>query len=155
MFAQIPYLISLGRIKGSIRKRHNKTGHCLPEQERYVFCGVSWASSGGCAQRPMSPPVGAIIILFFMFFFQGAVFGLGVIFVPGNKCQHSEHVARMPCSSWPRKELLCSISITLRTALPVLGPLIFPAYLIVVALACPRRNRQASLACHSLRENEL
>lgn len=68
----------------------------------YMFsAGSRGRSSGGCAFRPTSPPVGAIIILFLlfqMFFFEAAVFGaglmFGLMFVPGNKM--SPHRTRCP-----------------------------------------------------------
>ena len=81
------------------------------------FFGVYWASSGGCAFRALCRHrIGSRIILFFVLlnFFQGAVFGAGHNVVPGNvNVSTPVHVARMPCSSWPRKELRWSTSTTL------------------------------------------
>jgi hypothetical protein len=67
----------------------------------------SGSSSDGCALRPMSPPVwghNSNLFLLLNVFFQGAVFGAGLNVVPGNvNVIPPVHVARMPCSSWPRK----------------------------------------------------
>jgi hypothetical protein len=53
-------------------------------------------------------------ILLLNVFFQGAVFGAGLNVVPGNvNVSTPVHVARMPCSSWPRKELRWPTTITL------------------------------------------
>jgi hypothetical protein len=57
------------------------------------------------------------LVLLFNVFFQGAVFGAGQNVVPGNvNVSVPEHVAQMPCSSWPRTEHRWCTGITLRTA---------------------------------------
>lgn len=69
-------------------------------------------SSGHQAVAAFSAPYVATglgpynLVLLLYVFFQGAVFGAGLNVVPGNvNVSTPVHVARMPCSSWPHKEL--------------------------------------------------
>ena len=106
--------------------------------------------------RLMSPPVWGHIKSCFSFecypfkvpcSVRGSTLCLGI--------SHPEHVALMPCSSWPRKEFRYSTSITLGHCIRRLFvPLIMPTELIVVATS-PLRNRQASHMYHSLHQDEL
>jgi len=118
----------------------------------------------------MPPPVGALptqsyiclffFDVFFSLFFEGAVFDDrdGSTPVPGNVNVSwlTEHVALMPCSSWPLKG--SPVADQHYTAHSIARPwsLIFATdFIFRRARSSRRRDRQASLASHSPRANEL
>ena len=99
--------------------------------------------------------------VFFFLFFEGAVFDdrVGSTPVPGWECKR-QPAYRTRC---PDAVLLVADervsgggpATTLRTALRVLGSLIFATDFIFRRARSSRRDRQASLASYSTRANEL
>ena len=98
--------------------------------------------------RAMSPPVWGrtnLVFLLFNVFFQGSVFGAGLNFVPGNvNVSTPVHVARMPCSSWPRKELRWFTSASLGHCIRRLWTADLACGIDCRRPRLPRRNRQPS-----------